>query len=107
MTRTLVVIALVFLAAVLVLLLVLVSRRVVLARRERRHDESERRVRPLAIALVEDGAPEVPELSSADQAVLAEVLGRYSRQLRGEANTRIAAYFHDSVALREALSDLA
>jgi HEAT repeat protein len=106
MVEPLVGIAFVLLAAVLVLLLLLVLRRVQLARRERRRQGTERRVRPLAIALVEGEDIESSTVAPGEQAVLAEVLGRYSRKLRGEAKGRIAAYFRDSAALAAARRDL-
>jgi HEAT repeat protein len=106
MNDALVILAIVLLAAALLLLVVLAWRRLVLARRERRHRDAERRVRPLAVALVEGDQVEAATLSSGDQAVLAEVLGRYARKLRGEARGRIAAYFRDSAALEAALRDL-
>jgi HEAT repeat protein len=104
--QALVIVALAFLATALLLLVVLATRRTVLARRDRRQAEAERRVRPLAIALVEGQAGELPSLSSADQAVLADVLGRYSRQLTGDANARIAAFFPGKPAARAALGEL-
>jgi HEAT repeat protein len=106
MVRQLITVALVFVATALLLLIILAIRRTVLARRDRRYAEAERRVRSLAIALVEgqDGSP--PVLTSADQAVLADVLGRYSRKLTGEAEARVAAYFRGTTAVRTALGEL-
>ena len=106
MVRALVIIAIVLLATGLMLLIFLAVRRITLAVRERRHAEAERRVRPLAIALVEGEDTPSAELSEGDQAVLAEVLGRYSRKLSGEADARIAAYFRDRPGLPSALGDL-
>jgi HEAT repeat protein len=107
MLRALVVLALVFVAAALVLLAVLAMRRVVLGRRERRYAEASRRVRPFAIALVEgENTDAAAALPVADQAVLADVLGRYSRALSGEADARIAAHFRDSAAFERAVADL-
>ena len=103
MVPALIIIAIVLLAVAVLLLLFLVVRRVTLAVRERKLAEAEARVRPLAIALVEGEDAALPELSAGDQAVLADVLGRYSRKLRGEADARIAAYFRDSSALQSAL----
>jgi len=100
------IVALALSAAALLMLLVLAARRLVLARRERGHAESERRVRPLALAIVEGSGGEPPALSARDQAVLAEVLGRYSRELTGEADRRIADYFHESAALTSAGGEL-
>jgi hypothetical protein len=93
MTSALGVTALVFVGISLVLLIVLAIRRVVLDRRAVVCAEAVRRVRPIAIALVEGESRNRPELPPADKAVLAEVLGRYSRQLSGGAEQRIAAYF--------------
>jgi HEAT repeat protein len=108
MIHTLIIIGLAFLAAALLLLVLLVIRRTVLARRDRRYAEAERRVRPLAIALVEgqSGEQEQPTLSPDDQAVLADVLRRYSRKLTGEADARVAAYFGGKPAVQTALRDL-
>jgi hypothetical protein len=106
MVHWLLILALAFVAIAFLLLVMLVIRRAVLARRDRRYAEAERRVRPLAIALVEGQAAEQPTLSSGDQAVLADVLRRYSRKLTGEADARVAAYFGDKPALRTALRDL-
>jgi HEAT repeat protein len=106
MIHALVIVALAFVGAALLLLVLLASRRTVLARRDRRYAEAERRVRPLAIGLVEGQDGEQPALSSADQAVLADVLRRYSRKLTGDADARVAAYFRDKPAVRVALRDL-
>jgi HEAT repeat protein len=106
MERALAVMAIVFVAVVLLLLIILGIRRIVLARRGRRYAEAERRVRPIAIALVEGESGAPPVLSSAEQAVLADVLGRYSRKLTGDADARIAEYFRTSDALARSLHDL-
>jgi HEAT repeat protein len=106
MLEELLVIAVGLVGLALLLLLVLVWRRVVIGRRARRYAEAERRVRPHAIALVEGEPTQPSTLSTADQAVLADVLGRYSRQLTGEARPRIGAYFRDGDALRRVLVDL-
>jgi hypothetical protein len=106
MTSAITFVALALSAAALLMLLVLAVRRIVLARRHRRHAESERRVRPLALAIVEGSEGEPPALSAGDQAVLAEVLGRYSRTLTGEADRRIAAYFRESPVLASATREL-
>jgi HEAT repeat protein len=106
MVRALVVIAIVFVAVSLLLLMTLVVRRVVLGRRARRYSAAERRVRPFAIALVEGEGQERPVLSSLEQAVLADVLGRYSRKLTGDADERIGEYFRTSDALAGPLNEL-
>jgi HEAT repeat protein len=106
MSHALLILALALLLLAIPLLGTVAARRIILSSRERRRAEAERRVRPLAIALVESAEAELPALSAGDQAVLAEVLGRYARKLSGEADARIAAYFRSSAALRAALRDL-
>jgi HEAT repeat protein len=106
MLRVFVAIAIVFVAVSLLLLVTLAIRRIVLARRGREYAAAEKRVRPIAIALVEGESGDAPELSSADDAVLADMLGRFSRKLTGAAEARIADYFRDNAALAGALRDL-
>ena len=106
MTSLLVFTAIVFLGISVVLLITLAVRRIVLDRRGREYAAAERRVRPIAIELVEGENSERPALSAGDQAVLADVLGRYSRQLTGGAGERVAEYFQGSDALAQALRQL-
>ncbi|MCL2768714.1 MAG: HEAT repeat domain-containing protein [Solirubrobacterales bacterium] len=106
MTSALAITALAFVAVALVLLIELAIRRVVLERRARRYAAAVRRVRPIAIELLEGEGRERPALPTGDQAVLAEVLGRYSRQLTGEASGRVAEYFRGSDALARSLHEL-
>src|SRR5438045_4876261 len=106
MVRALVVTAGFLVAAALLLLIVLAFRRMLLARRERRDAAAERRVRPIGIALVEGQETDRPTLSSSEQAILADVLGRYSRKLTGDADARIAEYFRASNALERPLREL-
>lgn len=106
MVRFLAGVAGLLIASAIVLVLVLVARRMFLGARERRSAEAERRMRPLALALVAGENPEKKALSTADQAALADLLGRYSRKVIGEAHAVIAAYFHGSAALSQALRDL-
>lgn len=106
MTSLLALTAIVFVAIALVLLITLAIRLIVLDRRARLYAAAERRVRPIAIVLIEGGNHERPVLSSGDQAVLADVLGRYSRQLTGGAGRRVADYFRGSDALAQALREL-
>lgn len=106
MTAPLVIAALVFIAIALVLLVVLAIRRIILTRRARRHAAAVRRVRPIAIRLLEEEDLERPELSPGDQTVLADVLGHYSRQLTGAAEGRVAEYFRGSDALARSLGEL-
>jgi HEAT repeat protein len=75
------------------LVAVLVYRRVRIAHKVRRRARLEQGLKPLALAFL-DGDRELPsDLSEAQQEVLADVLGRYGRWLRGPATARIAAYF--------------
>jgi HEAT repeat protein len=106
MTSALVLTAIVFIGIALALLIDLAIRRVVLDRRVRRHRAAVRRVRPIAIELIEGENGERPVLSPGEQAVLAELLGRYSRQLTGQADTRVAEYFRGSDALAQSLREL-
>ena len=99
MTPALGVAALVFTGIALVLLIVLGIRRIVLDRNEGEYLAALQRVRPKAIVLVEGERQERPELPPDDQAVLADVLSRYSRQLTGAAEERIAEYFLGIAAL--------
>jgi uncharacterized SAM-binding protein YcdF (DUF218 family) len=103
--RTLGFLMIVLLAAAVLLLLTIVLRRVVLSRRERRYAAAELRVRPLAIALVEGETVELPALATADQAVLADVLGRYSRALSGEGVARIQPAYNIATGLRSSSHD--
>jgi HEAT repeat protein len=80
-------------AATLLLLFILATRRVTLARDARRRLSAEERLRPVVLALVETGAEPPPSLSGKEIHVLATILARYARQLRGEALTNFAAYF--------------
>jgi hypothetical protein len=101
---------LLFLAAALValavtLLTTLAVRHVVLARKERRWADAERRMRPIAIELLE-GTAEPPRLTPADRTALATVVGRYSRKVSGVTRDRIAAYFRGSGGLAAAFTGL-
>ena len=106
MTSALALTAIVFVGVSLVLLIVLATRRVVLQRRRRTYAAAVRRVRPIAIEMLEGENEQRPDLSAGDQAVLADVLGRYSRQLTGEAGTRVAEYFRGSDALAQSQHEL-
>jgi hypothetical protein len=106
MTSALALTTTVFVGIAAVLLVLLAIRRIVLDRRVRRYAAAVRRVRPVAILLVEGENGDRPVLSAGDQAVLAEVLGRYSRQLTGGADRRVAEYFRGSDALEQSLREL-
>ena len=106
MTSLLALIAIAFVGIALVLLITLTIRRIALDRRARLYATAERRVRPIAILMVEGENRERPMLPAGDQAVLADVLGRYARRLTGEADRRIAEYFRGSAALEQSLREL-
>lgn len=90
-----------------VFLAVLSVRRVLLARSLRRRLEAEERLRPLALALLdEDEAPPALELPAADAPLFAELLGRYGRTVRGDVTERLRVWFTDSGALDEARASL-
>jgi HEAT repeat protein len=106
MAPLLAVTAIAFLAIALGLLIILWVRRIILRRRGRRHAEAVRRVRPIAIELLEGEDFEPPELSPGEQTVLADVLGRYARQLTGVSERRVREYFQGSEALAHSLREL-
>jgi HEAT repeat protein len=87
-------------------LFALVARRVAITREERRRAELERRLRPLALGLVGDDDVRLPVLSSEEMSLLAEVIGRYSRRVSGEARERIAAYFAGTEAFANEMKAL-
>lgn len=80
-------------------LVLLVVRRISLGRAERRREEAEARLRPLALAIVSGEHAAVGDLSSEDLAILAELVGRLSRNVAGDARRRIADYFEGTTAL--------
>ncbi|HEX5617044.1 MAG TPA: HEAT repeat domain-containing protein [Solirubrobacteraceae bacterium] len=104
MTPVLVVIG-VLVAIAITLLVTLAVRHVMLARRDRRTADGERRMRPVAIELLE-GTGEPPPLASADRAALAAAIGRYSRKVSGATAVRIAQYFRDSGGLDAAFAGM-
>jgi HEAT repeat protein len=89
------------LAALSVLFLVaLALQRVGLGTSERRRAELEVRLRPLALALVDEGRMP-PPLAQREISELSAILGRYSRRLRGDARARIAEFFESAGAVDE------
>src|SRR5262245_27862588 len=106
MAELLVLTAIVFVVVALVLLITLAIRRIILARRGRRHAAAVRRVRPIAIVMLEGESFERPALSPSDQTVLADVLGRSARERTGAAEGRVAEYFRGSDAYARSLREL-
>lgn len=92
-------------AAAVGLLITLAIRHTTLGRRERRAADAERRMRPIAIELIE-GTSMPPELSPHDRVALAMAIGRFSRKVSGGTMDRIGAYFRESGGLAAASAAL-
>ena len=103
--RLLEVSALVLAVLSVLFLVVLAVRRMLLGVSERRRAELEAELRPVALAVVEEGEPP-SGLSARAETELARILGRYARGLRGDAKERIARYFERSGALDECVRRL-
>jgi HEAT repeat protein len=83
-------------------LVVLAVERTRLGWSERRRAQLEARLRPLALALIDEGR--MPRaLPSPAAAELAVILGRYGGRVRGDARERIAAFFEGSGTVDEQL----
>jgi HEAT repeat protein len=90
-----------------ILLLVLALRRVGLARRAKRRTEIEERLKPLVLRFL-DGDGELPTAPTlVEEEVIADVLGAYSRMLRGPARDRITRYFEQRGVVGRELEALA
>lgn len=74
--------------------------------RVRRLREIAARLRPTALALVDTEDAELPLLTGTEARVFAELLSHYAGQLRGESDSRIAAYFEASGAVDDELRRL-
>lgn len=73
---------------------VFLSARAYTTHRDRNHDKEINRMRPLALAVVEDEeAPDVSGLTRGEVDALATLIARYGRQLRGDARERLSAFF--------------
>jgi HEAT repeat protein len=83
--------ALLFAITATLFVVVLIARRVYLASRERRQREQEEALRPAILALA-DGDEPGPELERARPDVVAELVARFARRLRGDARTRLGEY---------------
>jgi HEAT repeat protein len=95
-----------FFAGTLLFLVLLVARRSYIAHRERRRAGLVAQLRPGAIAFVGGGDDAVPEYHGAEAEVFAELLGNYTRLLRGDARSRIASYYESSGGVDEQLARL-
>jgi HEAT repeats/PBS lyase HEAT-like repeat len=86
--------------------LLLALRRFALAREARRHLAAEKRLEPVALALA-SGEPVVPiGLGVEDAEVVAALLGRYVRQLRGQARADIAGFFEERGFVEREIAEL-
>jgi hypothetical protein len=83
--------ALTVLSGVFVFLLAV--RRFALAKEAGEHQAAEERLQPVALALASGEPGEIGNLSADDAEVVAGLLGRYVRQVRGQARADIAAFF--------------
>jgi len=72
---------------------VLTLRRLVVVHAERRRVAAEARLRPQALALLEGETDTLQNLNRLDARVLAGLIGRYRRRIRGESAERITAFF--------------
>jgi HEAT repeat protein len=106
MTRSLELVAVALWVLAALTTLVLGGRRLALGRRERQREELERKLRPLALALVDGEDPDVGTLDRAESLALAGILERYSRKLSGEARERIAGFFESRGEVERELSEL-
>ncbi|HEY8630408.1 MAG TPA: HEAT repeat domain-containing protein [Gaiellaceae bacterium] len=84
----------------------LAARRLVITRAERRNSEAEVRLRPLALALVEGESVNLEGLDEHEAAVLAALVGRFGRNLRGKSSAHIASFLERRGELQRQLSAL-
>jgi hypothetical protein len=80
-------------SAGIILVCALIRRRAVFGRADARRHRAEERLRPLVLALVSGDEATGAALSNEDARIVASMLARYSRQLRGSASTHVAAFF--------------
>jgi HEAT repeat protein len=106
MVRALELASLVLALGAVLTLAVLIARRTFLARADRRRREAEKRLRPLAIAIVEGEQVELT-IEDAEAPILAEIMARYSRALQGDSRDRIAAFFEQQGQVERELARLA
>lgn len=72
---------------------VLAVRRMLLVRRERLRHQTEIRLRPVALTLLEGDTTDARGLSEQDVLVLADLLGRFGRLVKGVESEQIASFF--------------
>ena len=69
------------------------TRRLSLARADRGRLRVDERVHPLALAVIDEDDPDLPELSDADVRAMGAIVGRYARRVTGTSRARVAAFF--------------
>jgi len=82
----------------------LVFRRIRLYRLEVERQEAERRLEPLALALV--NGEEIEAVDARDTGVLAGLLSRYARQVTGDSRSALASYFERSGGVEREVAEL-
>jgi HEAT repeat protein len=97
--------SLVLAAVAIVMVAAIALQRSRLKRRQRCRAVRQARVRPLALMVAEGVAPD-EQVDTADIEVLAELVGRYGRQLSGDARERVAEFFRSSGMVARHVRDL-
>ncbi len=85
---------------------VLAARRIVVGRSDRSQAEAENRLLPVAIALLEGERVPTESLTEHDAQLLAALLSRLGRNVRGESSERIAAFFEQNGLVARELATL-
>ncbi len=101
------VIALVLSASSIAMLGVLVLRRSHLARQTNHQRAMEEGLKGIAMELLHEGAEPPAQLGEAERRVLADLLGRYARAVRGATHDRIVDYFEREGTVASELEVLA
>lgn len=86
--------------------LLLAVRRFALAKEARRHLAAEERLQPVALALASGEPVPAAGLDVDDAEVVAGLLGRYVRQVRGQARTDIATFFEERGFVEREIAEL-
>jgi HEAT repeat protein len=94
-------------ACSIVMLSVLVTRRWELARRARHRLRVEDQLKPMALELLHAGTEPPAGLSGEEKEVLADLLGRYARTVRGRTRENVVDYFAREGTIERELAVLA
>jgi len=84
----------------------LAARRLLVARSERKRRGIERRLTPVALALLAGEPAALDELGESETEILAALLARYSARVRGDETRRIARFFEERGGLQLELERL-